>query len=100
MKKEKTGGRLKGTPNKTTSEIRAVLSSFISRNIDTMQQDFDSIQEPILRLQMMEKLLRYILPANIKTDFQFEAKEKQEIIITYIDSSIALANSEEEVDLG
>lgn len=100
MKKIKTGGRLKGTPNKTTSEIRAVLSSFVSSNIDTMQQDFDSIKEPILRLQMMEKLLKYILPTNVKTDYQFEAKEKQEIIITYIDSSIALANSENEVDLG
>jgi hypothetical protein len=100
MRKEKTGGRLKGTPNKTTSEIRTVLSSFISSNIDTMQQDFDSIDEPVLRLQMMEKLLRYILPTNVKTDFQFEAKEKQEIIITYVDSAIALANSEDEVDLG
>ena len=28
------------------------------------------------------------------------AKEKQEIIITYVDSAIALANSEDEVNLG
>lgn len=99
MKKEKTGGRQLGTPNRTTSEIRAVLCSFISSNIETMQQDFDSIQEPVLRLQMIEKLLRYILPTNVKSDFQFEAKEKQEIIITYVDSSIPLANSEVEIDL-
>lgn len=91
---------MKGTPNKTTSEIRSVLSSFISSNKDTMRQDFDSIDEPILRLQMMEKSLRYIHSTIVKTDFQFEAKEKQEIIITYIDFAIALSNSEHEVDLG
>ena len=100
MKKIKTGGRLKGTPNKTTSEIRAFLSSFISSNIDTMQQDFDSIEEPILRLQMMEKLLKYILTTNVKADLHFDPKERQEIIITYVDSSIPLAYSEEAIDFG
>lgn len=100
MKKVKTGGRQLGTPNKTTSEIRAVICNFISSNIESIQQDFDSIDEPVLRLQMMDKLLKYILPTNVKADLQFDAKERQEIIITYVDSSIPLANSEDEIDLG
>ena len=99
MKKEKTGGRAKGTPNKTTSEIKAILSGFVSRNIDTMQQDFDSIEDPFLRLQMMEKLLKYILPTNVKNDLTIEGNANKELVVTVVYSDTPLANREEDVDI-
>lgn len=91
-------GRPKGVPNKTTTEIKAVLNEFISRNIDTMQQDFDSIEDPQIRLQIMERLFRYILPTNVKTDLAFDANQKHEIVVTYVSSGIPLANNESEVN--
>ena len=60
MKREKTGGRIAGTPNRSTAEIRAVLSSFIDANIENLQSDFEAL-EPIHRLAFFEKLLPYVI---------------------------------------
>jgi len=57
----KTGGRRKGTPNKSTVEMRDFVSKFVSANLTTLQTDFDQL-EPKERLQFLEKLLGYTLP--------------------------------------
>lgn len=90
-------GRPKGVPNRTTKEIKSVLNEFISMNIESMQQDFDSIDDPHLRLQFIERLFRYILPTSVKEDKSLDPKEKHEIVIKYVSSGIPLAHSESEV---
>lgn len=57
----KTGGREAGTLNKTTSELRNTIQSFIEKNIDEMQKNFDLL-EPKDKLMFIEKLLNYTLP--------------------------------------
>jgi len=61
MKREKFGGRQKGTPNKTTNEVRQSITCFIQNNIETMQKSFDLL-EPKEKLYFMEKLFKYIVP--------------------------------------
>jgi hypothetical protein len=58
---KKFGGREAGTPNKTTIEFRNLINQFISKNIDTLQNDFDKL-EPKDRLQFFEKMMQYALP--------------------------------------
>lgn len=60
-KREKTGGRSKGTPNKTTAELRKLLTDFVSVNITTLQTEFDKL-EPKEKLSIIEKMMRLILP--------------------------------------
>ena len=60
-KGKKTGGRQKGTPNKSTSEIRQAVNAFISNNIDSIQATFDKL-EPIDRLKFIDRMLHYTLP--------------------------------------
>ncbi|MDD6356696.1 MAG: hypothetical protein PUG15_01180 [Bacteroidales bacterium] len=54
-------GRPKGTPNKVTATIRQWIVNLINDNREQLEQDFQNL-EPKDRLQMLEKLLPYILP--------------------------------------
>lgn len=54
-------GRPKGSLNKTTTEMREIITNFVSVNLTTLQTDFDQL-EPKERLQFLEKLLGYTLP--------------------------------------
>lgn len=56
-------GRPKGTPNKSTDELRRILIDFIDRNFENLQSDFDKLKRPIDRLNFVEKLLKHVLPA-------------------------------------
>ena len=62
MKGQKTGGRTKGTPNKTTKTVRTALVDFLQNYaIEDLQNDFDKL-EPKDRILLFEKLTAYIIP--------------------------------------
>lgn len=67
MKGQKTGGRAKGTPNKTTSAVRDWLISLINNSRSQIEKDLKSL-EPKDRLLMIEKLLPYVMPKCINPD--------------------------------
>jgi hypothetical protein len=54
-------GRPPGTVNKSSKQIREIINSIITQNIDRLQDDIDSL-EPKDRLAFMEKLLQYTIP--------------------------------------
>lgn len=54
-------GRPKGSLNKSTTEMRELVTNFVSANLTTIQADFDQL-EPKERLLFLEKLLGYTLP--------------------------------------
>ena len=60
MKREKTGGRVAGTPNRSTGEIRTLITAFIDANIESLQSDFQTL-DPKDRLAFWEKLLPYVI---------------------------------------
>ncbi len=57
----KTGGRQKGTPNKTTQSVRSWLSGLIDENREQIAKDLQGL-EPKDRLQMLEKFMQYTTP--------------------------------------
>jgi hypothetical protein len=59
--KMKTGGRQKGTPNRTTKEIKEAINLIVSNNIDRLQDDIDSL-EPKERIKVICDLLNYTIP--------------------------------------
>lgn len=64
MKGMKTGGRVKGTPNKTTSITKAAIAELLSNyhKSGKMKADFDSIEDPKDRLLIAEKMMQYVMP--------------------------------------
>jgi len=58
---KKFGGRQKGTPNRLTRELRAVLKDLIHKELETLQERLDHL-DPKERLEVLVKLLPYVLP--------------------------------------
>lgn len=62
-KRVKSGGRVKGTPNILTHELRETLKHFISSEIDNLSKD-DVLSKLTIneRLVFLTKVLPYVLP--------------------------------------
>ena len=54
-------GRPKGSENKLNADLRSKLKTIIENNIDNVQSDLDKLK-PIERLQVIERLLSFVLP--------------------------------------
>lgn len=57
----KHGGRKKGTPNRLTKDIRAVLKNVVSNEIENLETTLDTLN-PKEGLDILLKILPYILP--------------------------------------
>jgi len=58
---QKYGGRTKGTPNKTTAQIRNEFQILISNNIEALQNDIEAL-EPKERIKTIIELSKFVLP--------------------------------------
>ena len=82
---KKTGGRKKGTPNKTTAELKKWVHAFVSENLDEIKTEFSEM-EVDQKINVIMKLLPYVLPKQTETklsideDFQKAVKESVENI--------------------
>jgi hypothetical protein len=61
MQGKKTGGRIAGTPNKLTSELRTTLKGIIAGELDALPQTLAELPARE-RLELLIKLLPYCLP--------------------------------------
>lgn len=75
----KTGGRKKGTPNRTTKMMRQWLTNFVRKNRRTMQSDLDAL-EPKDRLIILEKLMGYVIPKQQAVKAEISSLTDDEII--------------------
>lgn len=73
----KTGGRVKGTPNKTTAETKELLQIIVSKEIDNLGEMLEKL-EPLERVNAIAKLLPYILPkqSEVKADITTDINNK------------------------
>ena len=58
---KKTGGRVKGTPNKLTKEMRSVLKNIVANELDILSSTINHL-EPLDRINLLLKLLPFVLP--------------------------------------
>lgn len=65
-KRQKTGGRQKGSKNKTTAELKTWVSTFVSSNLDNFQKKFNDLPFEE-QFGIIIKLLPYILPKQTET---------------------------------
>ena len=60
----KTGGRVKGTPNRATGAVRDVFSKFVESNAEKVQELFDRVAEddPGKALDLLARLSEFVVP--------------------------------------
>jgi hypothetical protein len=58
---QKFGGRTKGTPKKTTSELRERFTLLLESNMDRIQSDLDTL-EPKDRIRTLLEISKFIIP--------------------------------------
>jgi len=67
-KGKKTGGRVKGTPNKLTREMRTILKNTIFYQLEEIESNLKNL-EPKERIELLIKLLPYVLPKVGNTQY-------------------------------
>ena len=77
MKKLKTGGRKKGTPNKVTRDLRESITALVEKNLKTIESDFNKL-DPERRLIVLERYLKYCLPPLQSMSIQADIKRQLE----------------------
>ncbi len=87
MKGKKTGGRVKGTPNIITADIRAKINAIVEKQVDNIETDLMAL-EPKERLMIVEKFLSYCLPKlqaqSFEIDFQNLSEQQLDQIINQL----------------
>ncbi|AGB29620.1 hypothetical protein Prede_2356 [Prevotella dentalis DSM 3688] len=82
--KGRIGGRQKGTPNKVTASVKDWVAQVIDKNRRQMERDIKAL-EPKDRLQMLEKLMQYVVPkqqaASANVDFNKLSDEQLDLIV-------------------
>jgi hypothetical protein len=76
--REKTGGRTKGTPNKTTKEIKGIIQTVVEEQLETIEKDLKQL-EPKDRLNVLLKLVEYVLPKQREQKIDFNSLTDTEI---------------------
>ncbi len=67
----KTGGRAKGTKNKTTTELREFIQEMLDDNREQIALDF-ALLPGAKKLEMFEKLCGYLIPKQSATNTKLD----------------------------
>lgn len=59
-KRVKTGGRQKGTPNKTTAQLKKVIADFVSEKFESIERTYGELEEKE-QLDFLVKLLPFVI---------------------------------------
>lgn len=71
MKRQKTGGRKPGTPNKVTAEVKSAIADILTEHFtpEKVAENLEAM-EPKERLLFLTKLLEYSTPKLKQTDLK------------------------------
>jgi len=86
----KTGGRQKGTPNKSTEQAKILFMEIMSGNVNKFKEALDHLykEDKIKWLDVVNKFFPYYLPK--KTDITSDGEQiKPEVNISVVNDKIA-----------
>lgn len=91
MKRQKTGGRKAGTPNKATATLKEFITLIINENRSQMEKDLKEL-EPKERLQILVKMMAFVMPKQVSFE---EGFLDHNITIGYVETGIEPVDSED-----
>lgn len=94
MKGKKTGGRKKGTPNKTQAQIREAMQLILEDNLDNLLEDIRALK-PADRVKYVLELSKFVVPQLKAVELSSPDGDRFNIITIDLGSGI---NPEEDED--
>lgn len=74
-------GRLKGVPNKSTSELKEIFKTLLETNLEQLQKDFEQLK-PNERIKFTLQVAEFLIPKMKSTEMVIDSvKEFEPIII-------------------
>jgi hypothetical protein len=100
-------GRKKGVPNKSTAEIKEIITRIVGNQLEHIEKDLDKIRknDPAEAMRLSSKFIDYVLPKQTKMEIEGELTHKVEKVIIEIrkndskhtdDSNVRASNREQE----
>jgi hypothetical protein len=82
-------GRKKGTPNKTTAEIKEIITRIVGNQLEHIEKDLDRIRktDPAEAMRLSSKFIDYVIPKQTTMELQGELNHKVEKVIIEIKKS-------------
>jgi len=80
---EKKGGRQKGVPNKTTSDVRERFQFLVESNLEQLQSDFEELK-PAERVKYTLEMAKFCLPTLKSIDYVGEIQITERPKIEFI----------------
>ena len=84
---QKFGGRTKGTPNRTTTEIRQNFQLLIENNLETLESDLKELESKD-RIKAILDLSKFVLPILRATELSTTTDNKFQPIMINLGSGI------------
>lgn len=77
---KKFGGRKKGTPNKTTSQLRELIAKFADDTFEDVVASWNAIEDDSKKVDAWVKLVEYALPKLARSEVKMDDSETKTII--------------------
>jgi hypothetical protein len=74
----KYAGRAKGTPNKSTTNLKSSILSIVEKSFETIEDDLQDM-ETKEKVGFVLKLIEYVLPKQRETKIDFNSLSDEEI---------------------
>ena len=91
--KEKTGGRVKGSSNKSTTKVREAYTKLLEDNLDQLTNDFKELDAKD-RIKLFLDMSKYIIPTlkateldvgdNLRDTLKYTPEEREKRILELI----------------
>jgi hypothetical protein len=77
----KYGGRQRGVKNATTKELKSIISDFIAEQLEGLPSTFNTIESPERRLELLIKLLPFVLPKAQEISLEMLSDSKLDFLV-------------------
>lgn len=85
-KRKKYGGRVAGTPNKDTKDIRAMFKSLVENNLSKLQTDIDKLKGPE-KVKYTLEMAKFCIPTLKSVDYKGEVEVAAKRRISFVDKT-------------
>jgi hypothetical protein len=82
----KTGGRVAGTPNKNSAQIKALITDLLQDNADQIRKDFTQLT-PAERIKAVSQLAAYVVPRQTAVSVEQQAAIEKEGLLLFLETA-------------